>query len=566
MGKIETPKVLVCLSYNSLFIGYESVNPIQLIQNIPSLKALEYITTRTNNLMYAFSDTDKQIESIYEMSCFFDDEVRVKATQFIGKYDNPYMIDMNSTFLFYMLILQNYNTETRLITNDDIINIYKAYLYCSQLWTDKQINVGTGFSSLVEAAIRIDLPIVEFKLYKDFKPQIYKASRFFQFCDTDVKFKEFVKWFYEDKGVSNQIDYITRLFSFYSSTLDSIYVKIPQEFLAQISFFDQFTVELQNCSDIWNNKNMNYLRDHFLLKIDSDTYLVLNSNLLVDKLYQGLIFDFWKVIEVHNGTNRKGKLIKNFGDFKSVLGDEFSETMIFYNLMEMAFGSLGYVQLTGNNMKSSGIIAEPDYYMRKDNNIFLFEYKDIIIKDDVKNSDDFEYITTEILNKICKDSETEKKGGAQLLFNLNRIYNEHLLDNLDQQVNENTIAYPIIVVNDRAFDSLGINYLFAEKFNEIIVNKYPSLIGKLHDPIIISIDALFSLTTRLKNGTIDLQNLLDDYNSIYINPQTSIMSLSTFLADYYPPTVQTQDDINYLFGSLFHKIGEIVDDESNNGI
>jgi len=184
----------------------------------------------------------------------------------------------------------------------------------------------------------------------------------------------------------------------------------------------------------------------------------------------------------------------------------------------------------------------------------------------VKNSDDFEYITTEILNKICKDSETEKKGGAQLLFNLNRIYNEHLLDNLDQQVNENTIAYPIIVVNDRAFDSLGINYLFAEKFNEIIVNKYPSLIGKLHEPIIISIDALFSLTTRLKNGTIDLQNLLDDYNSIYINSQTSIMSLSTFLADYYPPTVQTQDDINYLFGSLFHKIGEIVDDESNNGI
>lgn len=80
-----------------------------------------------------------------------------------------------------MLALQNNNKTERELTIEDIQNIYKAYLYCSQIWTNNQLVTSEKFSSLDEVAIRIDLPIVEFKMYKDFRPQLYKASRFSHF-------------------------------------------------------------------------------------------------------------------------------------------------------------------------------------------------------------------------------------------------------------------------------------------------------------------------------------------------------------------------------------------------
>lgn len=556
MNKIDAPRVFVCMAYNQLYDDYDQVIPSDFIRDIPSIKALEFIISKMNSVIYAFSDVETQKGFIYEAMCYFDDTVRSRVASFLAKHDHPYFMDNQSCFMFFMLILQNYNSETRELNSQDINNLYKAYLYCSQIWTDKQCVESETFSSITEASIRIDLPVVEFKLHKDFRSQIYKASRFFHFCETNKEFNEFSKWFCKEMNVADHIEYITRLFSFYTSTFDNIRISIPNEFSSQIPFFDQYAINFDDCTTIWDNKDLNYLRNHFLLKVSNDTYLVLNTNLLVDKLYQGLIFDFWNVVKKLNGTNRKGKPIKDFGEFKSMLGDDYSENNVLYDLIEKSFPSAEYVKLRGNYLKSNGISSEPDYYMRKDNAIFIFEYKDLTISDDVKQSSDYEYIKSEILRRICKDGESNRKGGAQLLYNIDRIFTKDLLAPFDNSINKETVAYPIIVISDRSFDALGVNCLLLEKFTEIAEEKYPHLQGRIKLPVILNIDTLYFLMTRLKNKEIDFQSLIDSYHDIYEKPETCMMPLSTFVIDYYPKSKYEQEELNYMFDDILDQIRE----------
>lgn len=551
---IETPQVFVCMGYNQIFDDYTTVNIHDLVRGIPSIKAIDFIVERMNKVIYAFSDIETQLEFIYEVMCYLDAAAKEKIISFIGRHDKAYFMDNQSCFLFFTLILQNYNEDNRNLNTQDINNIYKAYLYCSQYWTDKQVKGEGRFSDITEASIRIDLPVVEFKLYKDFKPQIYKASRFFHFCETNAKFNKFSKWFYSERGVSDHIEYISCLFGFYHSSFKGIYITIPPEFDSQISFFDQFIINKNDCTDLWNTKNLNYLRNHFLIKTSNNTYLVLNVNLLVDKFYQGLIFDFWNVVEKNKGTNNKGKIIGNFADFKSLLGDDFSEKTLLYDLLEKSFISPEYKKIQGDSLKNQGIDNEPDYYIRKGNTIFLFECKDLTISDAVKQSSDYGYVKLEILRRICKDGDANKKGGAQLLYNIDRIFNQQLLDKIDQPIDKNTIVYPIIVINDRAFNSLGINFLLVEEFVRICKIKYPNLQGKVRIPVIIDIDTLFFLMTSLKDDKIDFQFLLDSYYKVFENPQTSMMPLNTFIIDNFPREKFSPEELNYMFDGILSQI------------
>lgn len=551
MKKIEDPSVMVCLSYDSLFDDYAAVDPVQLLKDVPSLAAFDYIVRKTHEVAYAFSDIESQKNFIYELNCYLNTQEKERLCQYLNKYDKPYFIDNQTSFLFYMLVLQNFNSEDRRLTNTDIINIYKAYLYCSQLWTDKQCKKEGTFSSIIEAAIRIDLPVVEFKLHKDFKSQIYKASRFFEFCKRDDKFTDFSKLFYKEKGVNDYVEYITTIFSFYSTTLNGCYITIPPEYSSQIAFFEQFVIDYTECSTLWNDRNLNYLRNHFLIKVVGNTYLILNTNFLVDKFYQGLIFDFWKIVETNRGTNNKGKVIKDFGDFKSLFADKFSETMILYDILYRSFGNLGYKLLNGIELKKLGISAEPDFYIRNNNSIFLFEYKDLILSDDVKSSNDYDFVKSEILKRICKDGDSNRKGGAQLLFNINRILYEHLLDTIDQPVNKDTIIYPIIVTSDRSFDALGVNMLLIEEFTNIAKAKYPQLQGVCKLPIIINIDNLFLLMTRINSKELIFENVVNHYCNAFETAETAMMPFSTFVIDYYPKSAFDKKELNYMFNDIF---------------
>lgn len=251
----------------------------------------------------------------------------------------------------------------------------------------------------------------------------------------------------------------------------------------------------------------------------------------------------------------KGEVIKGFDDFKSILGEEFSEPELLYDVMNKSFTS-DIIKIEGRIMKTNGIIGEPDYYARVGNSIFIFEYKDYILSDKVKMSKDYSEIKTAILDKICKDNGKIKKGGGQLLYNIDRIVNHNILDKLDDFLKDEVIIYPILVINDKSFSAMGINYVFIQEFINLAQTKYAHLKANIALPIIIELDTLFSLMTRLHTGILKFENIVKSYLEVYKQPQTAMMPFSTFVYDYYPLEKYTKEEIDYMFDKMLQLIKE----------
>lgn len=82
--------------------------------------------------------------------------------------------------------------------------------------------------------------------------------------------------------------------------------------------------------------------------------------------------------------------------------------------------------MPGDYIKNEfGIIAEPDYYIRNGNKIFLFESKDILIPSETKVSNDYENISSELKKRLYYEEKRnggiDNKAVLQLLNNTQKI-------------------------------------------------------------------------------------------------------------------------------------------------
>lgn len=374
MKKEAIPTTFCSLSYSDIYDDFDTVDPHSLLQGIPSVSVVHHIAMLQNRVAYILGNSAEQIQIIREFCPHLPQKIRQKANEYIRQHNNKVsFVDSSTCFLMYALALQDFiahdpeDTELELCA-DEYEAVFKAILYCNQRWTNEQIDGISDSNDLTELSVRVDLPIVEFKYYKDFKPQIYKAIQYFRFIETDKYYSTILPHFYADNKVTSWQDYLARLFSFYSSTLNSHIVSIPDTLPEVQDFFDLFVVDIPQCANLWTDYNaITYFREHFLLKLTHNTYLLLNPNLLVDKLYQGLKFMFAASIRKHSLPNKKGKPFdaKTLTvDFLSQLGEDFSEPHLMYYLFDKIFAHQSSAMFTGNYLKSQKIPAEPDFYLR----------------------------------------------------------------------------------------------------------------------------------------------------------------------------------------------------------
>ncbi|GHT19678.1 hypothetical protein AGMMS4957_04460 [Bacteroidia bacterium] len=392
--------------------------------------------------------------------------------------------------------------------------------------------------------LKQDMPIAEFKRYKNFVTQLYKAGLFFKFCEQNPCFSIYLSYFYKEKKVSDWNEYLCSVLSFYvapirQNTRNSI-IQFRETDIKSQKFLEQFILDVGNLK---LESDFGALRNNFVLKITNDEYMILNYNLLVDKIYQGLQFDFYNTLIKNGALNKKGKKIKDFGEYKSMLGDEFSETYLFYKIIERVVENKNYIKLSGEEIKGKTGNGEPDYYIRDNNNLFLFEMKDVIINKDIKLSDEIKVIHDGICSKICKDNGKERKGGGQLLYNIDRFYKNFFIS-LDDCNPENISAYPIIVVNDSAFDANGVSNLLFREFDKILDSKYPHLREKVNKPVLINLDALIYLLPHFKDNSITLSRIIKRYISEFENnPLLKYRSFTDFVLETYSDKMYDMKDL-----------------------
>lgn len=124
---------------------------------------------------------------------------------------------------------------------------------------------------------------------------------------------------------------------------------------------------------------------------------------------------------------------------------------------------------TGEELKEKGIVGEPDLYLRVGKTLHLFEYKDITLGDTIKYSPNIDEIRQGICNILCKYGK-KNKGAGQLLYNIKRIFQDGLMNELDPGVSYVSKVYPIILTTDRSFSAIGVNALVIQEFSNMIKN------------------------------------------------------------------------------------------------
>lgn len=569
------PDVQVAISYSVLYNDYDKVDPYLLIKDIPTLALLNFVVTLQNKVLYAISDFTTQKQMIQEMCPWLDAKARRKAWLFQKNNNMPLLMSCDTSFLMFRLALSNYvpfepDDNILDLCQDEMEGAYKAILYCNQIWTDigwsndcgKKIDPEKDPLFLAKVSMRVDLPIVEFKLHKDFRTQFYKAIQFFKFCETDPVFSTYLPKFYSDHKTGHWREYLLQLFFFLKASLKNQYILLDNSNnplpISVHSFFGQFVIDTKAdiLKELWNgNQGMAYLRDHFLLRVSKKIYLLLNANLLVDKMYQGMKFDFFKSIKKHDLLTKDGKKYVDYPHFNSVLGEEFSEPKMLYPFLHKCFDGIADKLIEGETLNVNGMTGAPDFYMREGDTLFLFEYKDLTLGDSVKFSQNEEFMKQQILERICYDGidshgKYKRKGGGQLLATIDDLLNKHSFDQYDSGVNLIKKICPIIVTTDSAFSSLGVNALVIAAFDKILNEKGYKFGGvSVSVPVIIDFDSLIKLGYMLSIKEINLWEIVSDYlkdNMFNISPFSTYV-LDSILKNH---TITTEEN-NFLFAEMF---------------
>ena len=218
---------LIAISYHDLWDNYESFSPVDYLKDVPTVSALNFVVERQNKVLYAYSDQTKQQELFYEMCCYLDEEAKKRAASFIANHPNVSLLSSETCLIFYLMALQAHNDNDDKLTNEDIAKINKALLYATSYWTNKQ---AAGISLLkndpIGLMLRIDLPIIEFKVSKDFRVQLYKACKFFDFCSKDKLYSSFLDSFCSNRGVASWQDYILKLFNFCHASINNKWISV----------------------------------------------------------------------------------------------------------------------------------------------------------------------------------------------------------------------------------------------------------------------------------------------------------------------------------------------------
>ena len=484
-------------------------------------------------------------------------EIGQKLDVFIADHQNPILMMNQSCLSFYAKALQIPNTEKQELSNEEKRRVFLAYLLCNGEWTAYQED---GFVADREKPenmlLKVDMLISEFKRHKDFKAALYKATQLFLFCEKHGDYWAVVTKFLANHKVKDWREYLVNLFDLYAK---SIHLN-GMDTVNLTEFEEQYAFGLDD--DIADKSNLIWLRDHFLLKRGDGSCLVLNNNLIVDKMYQGLKFDLFKTA-CDNNLLINGKKITAVNILNEELGTDFSEEYLMYDLIEKIYDTDETIRYRGCDLKGK-IDAEPDYYLRRGDKMLLIEHKDVLIAEKKKQESDIDVIIEAVAEKICREKTKDKgrKGGPQLLNTMDGIFVNDTMQPYDADAKKADWVYPVVTVVDSAFSALGVAFATVRKFCEFSQN-YETINQELTHvlPItIIDIDTLFIISKRLHDKELDLFVLIDEYQKrlctkgkdMYDQP-----SFASFIADTYPLENITEEDNAFLLSNFNREIAKL---------
>ena len=257
-----------------------------------------------------------------------------------------------------------------------------------------------------------------------------------------------------------------------------------------------------------NNVDYRIFRSKPFVKLENGSgYVIINTQLLCERLFNSLFFDFSPLI---SGKN-KGI---GFFDFNK----DFIEKILFRNTLFQCIPEKVYTFPVRNLYNTKEDKDEPDFYVRKNSNLLIIECKSIKMNGAIRDNGDYNemMIRVERLQEEDEDpnrqefnKQPEPIGIGQLTKHINAIEDDTF--QWDTEIPDDVAYYPILVLEDIRFFQPGFLSILNKSFVDV-VKIFPDL--KLNDiacrPIMaISINTLFLYNNLIRKRGLD--NLIDTF-------------------------------------------------------
>ena len=255
-----------------------------------------------------------------------------------------------------------------------------------------------------------------------------------------------------------------------------------------------------------NNVDYRVFRSHPLIKIDDNKYIIYCFPILIERLYNSLFFD----------------LKDSFKDAFNFYNKDFVEKVLFQPQVLQCLNKKMTSQIYPSremilcNDKIKEEDNQPDFYLRENDNLILFECKAIRINGELKDKSDIDELLNILKNKLyCsienidksrgKKKNPERVGVTQLVQQMKMIDADTF--KWDNDIPDEVAYYPVIILEDPRFVVPGLSYIINSWYKPLIEQELPDQM--CHPVVVMSIDVLMLYSHIFK--VQGFHNVFDKY-------------------------------------------------------
>jgi hypothetical protein len=538
----------VNIAYQDVYDDFATIDTIALSNTVPTKMALELVAHFTAQIHTLERDPQLQIELILSWIARFTPAVarRVRQTilQFQTEHSNFGFFNNISSLYSLEFLLAHPNTlpvtEDLSATQEE--NIFKLYLYFSSQWTTQQtafVNSQNG-NSTISWILALMAPFEEIVEFKDFRIQFIKAIYFFRFCETDAEFAPYLIQFLAERHLPSWQQYLVQILTMYAGAAQNETFKTVVAFQpADMHVFQAF--EHFFCAPpIAITQDFLEIRKKPLYRYAPNEVLIISNNFLIDKLFQGILFDMGSTLIRAHATYR-GRQIQNFTDFIGIFSDDFVEKILFYRVMQFTFRRNSRTHYSGEQLENQFENGTPDYILIDKSKVYVIEFKNALFSANAKYSYDPAQISQELHKKFVANVHGRPKGVTQLAnFMADVIAGRY---NIILPPGRPYTFYPIIVTTDHSFNLPTVNQTLDNIFaSQIAAGNFRNHLT-IKPLTLICLDDLIKFQDLFKTMRLSMHRELDHYQlylqrgadpveraisfSVYLHNITRIMNYNT---------------------------------------
>ncbi|MGV3697585.1 hypothetical protein [Flavobacterium sp.] len=223
--------------------------------------------------------------------------------------------------------------------------------------------------------------------------------------------------------------------------------------------------------------------------LDENRFSIVIFFFVVDLFYRSAKFRLKEIFALQN---------IDCGNFISYYNKEFSENFLMKNVLDIIFSKKYFIKKPHGEIEKEN---EPDYYVNYNNNLLIIENKDVLVNKTIKKATEIETINN-FLHERFVHSGKKAIGINQLINSIESVYKEDF--KFDEKINykKRIEIFPILIAQDRIFQSMGINYKLDGWFKAELERRGISSNNhfKIHSLILFDIDTLILWSNNLENN------------------------------------------------------------------